>query len=411
MIKTCPELDLPWKRKIHVYRTTPNSFCANTCPSSKPFHFKCSKEIMPDIEYSFMENGQSTPICTVYSMNGIDDEHNKACIKKVRNFLLDHESQNSKLIYITHGWQDRGGWLSNLRYRLQERYRNEYVVVAAIYWPTGADASKSQTFSLSSRSEKVSPYCKSGACQFMLCCISPVLTIAGIDYGTPAVNTWPVGNVVAYVHDEIVGATMGMTKDINTLTYCIGLSLGAHVCGFFGKMTRALNNNKPIYKIIGLDPAGPMFEYPDHDPELRLNRNHAEIVEIFHTNTILLGFEDAIGHIDLYINGGGLQPNCPKYKAPFVPHECSHTFGIRLLDHILRNETLPCYAKWKCNTRRGADLLNIKQEDTDQLESANCFQKPEERFEIGNLDETSKNQFGSFWIQIDETSETCKFNH
>ena len=389
---------------MHVYRTTPNSFCANTCLlSSNPFQFKCAKEIMPEIKYFFMENGYSTS-CTVHSINGIDDENNKSCIKKARGFLLDHESQNSKLIYITHGWQDSGGWLSTLTYSLQRRYGNGYVIIAAVYWEIGADAFISGTSLLSKKSEKEFPYCKSGACQWTLCCVGPVLRIAGIDYGTSAVNTWPVGTVIAYVHDEI-------TRDINTLTYCIGLSLGAHVCGFFGKKTRTLNNNKPIYKIIGLDPAGPMFEYPDHDPELRLNRNHAKIVEIFHTNTILLGVEDAIGHIDLYINGGGLQPNCPKYKDGVIPHECSHTWGIKLLNHILNNEKLPCYAEWKCETRSGAELQNIKKENVDKLESVNCFTKPVEHFQIGNLDETSDHQFGVFWVQIDKTSKTCKFDH
>ena len=294
--QTCKEMDVPWAQKVHVYRTSPNSFCANTCLSPKPFRFKCNKTIMPEIVYFFMESGQSIN-CTVQSVSGMDDKDNKACIKKIQHFLLDHDSQNPKLIYTTHGWQNDGSWMSSLRYSLFRRYENEYVIVAAIYWKIGADV-KSKTSSLEMKSEKEYPYCKSGTCQFSLCCVSPVLRVAGIDYGTSALNTWPVGNSVAYVHNEI-------TRDISTLTYktyCIGHSLGSHLCGFFGKMTRTLNKNKPIYKIIGIDPAGPIFEYPEHDPELRLNRNHAERVEIFHTNTILLGVEDAIGHVDLYIN-------------------------------------------------------------------------------------------------------------
>ena len=362
---------------------------------------------MPEIEFAFIEKGQQelTDIwqCRIYSMNGMNDQNNQACIQKVQKFLLDHESENSKLVYATHGWRDGGTWLLSLAYNIFKRYGYGNIIVGVVQWNTGAHASRSITPSRSTKSQKHWYLCKSNICHYGLCCLFPVVS-KFYDYGRPSVNTWPVGNVIAYVHHEI-------TKDVKPITYCIGFSLGAHVCGFFGKMTRLLNKNEPIYKIIGLDPAGPMFEHPDHDPELRLNRNNAENVEIWHTNTYQLGFEDAIGHVDLYINGGGLQPHCPTYENVVLPHQCSHQFARRLFYHLLNNQNLPCYAKWKCKTRSGADLTNIKKENVDQLESANCYTKEVEDFEVGNLFGVKKNQFGVFWIQIDETSKTCKFNH
>jgi pancreatic lipase-related protein 1 len=50
-----------------------------------------------------------------------------------------------------------------------------------------------------------------------------------------------------------------------TQVYCIGHSLGAHVCGFAGKITK-------FKRITGLDPAGPSFSGSAH----RLNSSHAE---------------------------------------------------------------------------------------------------------------------------------------
>ena len=56
----------------------------------------------------------------------------------------------------------------------------------------------------------------------------------------------------------------------------IGHSLGAHVCGFFGK------NIKGLDCIIGLDPAGPIFGQNSNSN--RLSRNDAKIVHVIHTN-------------------------------------------------------------------------------------------------------------------------------
>ena len=360
---------------------------------------------MPDISYSFGAVEESTS-CKVISANGKNDQNNTECLQQVQKFLTDNDSENPKVIYITHGFQDGGGWLSSLSYNLFKRYGKKALVVAKVYWKAGANARSMNPHypELSTATEKEFPYCKSSTCQALGCCVIGNF----IPYGTSSVNTWPIGNVVGYVHNEI-------KKNTNILTYCIGFSLGAHVCGFFGKMTRALNQDTPIQKIIGLDPAGPMWEYPDHDPELRLNRNDAKTVEIFHTNTIHQGFENAIGHIDLYINGGALQPNCPKWQIwQIMADICNHKFALKLLNHILNNENKPCYAKWKCDTISGADLLEIKQENSDQLQKAKCKEMLgiDSKLKVGDLDEASRDdyEYGVFWIQVDENSETCKMD-
>ena len=76
------------------------------------------------------------------------------------------------------------------------------------------------------------------------------------NYNHAAISVWPVGNVVAYVNNELY--LNGI--ETRTRTYCIGHSLGAHVCGFFGKRATSVRPTFTIQKIIGIDPAGPTFQ-------------------------------------------------------------------------------------------------------------------------------------------------------
>jgi pancreatic triacylglycerol lipase len=82
--------------------------------------------------------------------------------------------------------------------------------------------------------------------------------------------------------------------------HCIGHSLGAHACGFAGKV-------KKFGRITGMDPAGPLFKGTAY--YARLDRTDAEFVDNIHGDS-LLGIHDAIGHQDFYPNGGASQPGC-----------------------------------------------------------------------------------------------------
>ena len=83
--------------------------------------------------------------------------------------------------------------------------------------------------------------------------------------------------------------------------HCIGHSLGAHICGFTGKLIRKkLRKEKEgghmqtfdsvLDRISGLDPAGPMFfndnpeyKYPDKiEPGGRLAHTDAQVVKEFY---------------------------------------------------------------------------------------------------------------------------------
>ena len=239
-----------------------------------------------------------------------------------------------------------------------------------------------------------------------ICCTS----IFSNWYGIAAANTWPVGNLVAYVNDAI--AKVNPSKVIHT--FCIGQSLGSHVCGFFGKMQTHLRPKTKIHKIIALDPAGPIYEYKDHSDNLRLNKNDAAIVEVFHTNTLAMGYSDPIGDVDFYINGGRFQPgcnkasckpwkfwNCPLYWA------CCHAFSQNMYIY-LNNKDGNCYANWKCRITKGYQLGDIEDEVVSKLKSDGCTLKENERIELGILNLSASDKIGTYWVDADNKSKTCK---
>jgi len=100
----------------------------------------------------------------------------------------------------------------------------------------------------------------------------------------------PVGIVVAEFIDNLHNAGL---VDFSRLSL-VGHSLGAHIAGHVGKNLR----RGRIHTIIGLDPAGPLFDA--NNPNTRLDANDAEYVEIIHTDTRSLGIAFPIGDADFY---------------------------------------------------------------------------------------------------------------
>jgi hypothetical protein len=120
--------------------------------------------------------------------------------------------------------------------------------------------------------------------------------------------------------------------------YCVGHSLGAHVCGHAGMKTK-------FGRITGMDPAGPFFE--DRDILVGLNPTSADLVDVMHTNGHSglvpgLGTVRPLGHVDFYPNGGEEQPSC--LLDPDVA--CSHG---RAVAYFIESINSPCFnAYYQC---------------------------------------------------------------
>ena len=78
--------------------------------------------------------------------------------------------------------------------------------------------------------------------------------------------------------------------DINK-THLIGHSLGAHMAGYIAKEIQS-SGNGTMYRITGLDPAGPGFDFPeswyekyDNLTETHLWHTDATFVDVIHTGT------------------------------------------------------------------------------------------------------------------------------
>ncbi|KAG8226007.1 hypothetical protein J437_LFUL015933 [Ladona fulva] len=150
--------------------------------------------------------------------------------------------------------------------------------------------------------------------------------VIGVDWSVIADNilypvakqhTVDVGIYVAKFIDFL--ATAG-NLDISTL-HLTGHSLGAHVMGIAGKNVK----NGKVRRITGMDPAGPLFNLEEVNERLAVG--DASFVDIIHTCAGLYGFEDPLGDVDFYPNGGHpRQPGCSIILAGVCSHSRSWQF-------------------------------------------------------------------------------------
>jgi pancreatic triacylglycerol lipase len=159
-----------------------------------------------------------------------------------------------------------------------------------------------------------------------------------INYITARNRVGPTGAVVARFIDNLHEA--GLLRFAET--HVIGHSLGAHVVGFAGKgVTRGR-----IHKVVGLDPAGPLFNF--NDPADRLTETDGEYVEIIHTNYGQLGFREPMGHADFYPNFGRSQPGCEGNDAA---GGCSHGRAVNFYAESITD----VFTAQQCTTFDGID--------------------------------------------------------
>lgn len=190
----------------------------------------------------------------------------------------------------------------------------------------------------------------------------------GPKYPTAAANTPMVGVEISMLLQKIIKAT-NCTLSPDNITL-VGFSLGAHVVGFAGRHFYKKTTMK-LDRIIGLDPAGALFE----GTKVSLSHRDAKYVDVIHTNggpiwTFKLAFSKPMGHVDFYPNGGSNQPNCsiyPKINITVLKTAnssteallsilesmaCSHYRAPELLKESLTNRncnftSYPCPEGWQ----------------------------------------------------------------
>ncbi|XP_010358677.2 lipase member I isoform X1 [Rhinopithecus roxellana] len=139
----------------------------------------------------------------------------------------------------------------------------------------------------------------------------------------------------------------------------IGMSLGAHISGFVGKIFHG-----QLGRITGLDPAGPKFSRKL--PYKRLDYTDAKFVDVIHSNSNGLGIREPLGHIDFYPNGGKKQPGCPKSIFSGIKFiKCNHERAVHLFMASLETNcnfiSFPCHSYKDYKTSLCVDCDSFKE--------------------------------------------------
>uniref|UniRef100_A0A6J0VA95 Endothelial lipase n=1 Tax=Pogona vitticeps TaxID=103695 RepID=A0A6J0VA95_9SAUR len=245
-----------------------------------------------------------------FNVRTMTEPEDKDCsLKTGQDQLLEVCKFNvsAKSFFIIHGWTTSGlieRWLDTLVLALQQREKDANIVV--VDW----------------------------------------LPLAHQLYTNAVNNTRVVGKEVAKLLDWLQKKEGFRLQNV----HLIGYSLGAHAAGFAGNYVHGT-----VGRITGLDPAGPMFE--GVEPNSRLSPDDADFVDVLHTYTretlgISIGIQMPVGHLDIYPNGGDIQPGCGfgevlgalAYGNIGEVVRCEHERSVHLFVDSLVNEDKQSFA-------------------------------------------------------------------
>ncbi|XP_052853460.1 phospholipase A1 [Drosophila gunungcola] len=141
--------------------------------------------------------------------------------------------------------------------------------------------------------------------------------------------------------------------------HLIGFGLGAHVAGFVGNLMTKYH----LEHITGLDPAKPY--YLVNDTAEKLDRSDAKFVDVVHTDVMMMGLLEALGHVDFYVNMGVTQPNCGAFNN-MDTHYCYHN---RSAEYYAESITTPIgFIGYFCpNFKSFATGVCVPKEDTETM--------------------------------------------
>ncbi|CAN7993870.1 unnamed protein product [Ixodes hexagonus] len=206
---------------------------------------------------------------------------------------------NKPLKIIVHGWRDNkySAWIQDMKDAL---LKQEDCNVIIVEWSRGA---------------------------------------ATLNYVFAAGNSALVGRELSLLTQRLAE-----TNGLNSSTvHCVGHSLGAHACGFFG---RHFKNKTGLYigRITALDAAGPLFR----DTNVFVSSEDAQFVDVIHTSESHwyihhgVGMMKAVGHVDFYPNFGERQPGCSVLDVA-CDHRLSALFFLEsITNKKCRFRSKPC---------------------------------------------------------------------
>ncbi|KAJ7335204.1 hypothetical protein JRQ81_013145 [Phrynocephalus forsythii] len=228
--------------------------------------YSISQLLNPEEEQSTATTTQKMQV--KFNVRTMTEPEDKDCYLVINQGQLLEDCKfdvSAKSFFIIHGWTTSGlieRWLDTLVLALQKREKDANIVV--VDW----------------------------------------LPLAHQLYTNAVNNTRVVGKEVAKLLNWLQEKEGFQLQNV----HLIGYSLGAHAAGFAGNYVHGT-----IGRITGLDPAGPMFE--GVEPNSRLSPDDADFVDVLHTYTretlgISIGIQMPVGHLDIYPNGGDIQPGC-----------------------------------------------------------------------------------------------------
>ncbi|KAH8306638.1 hypothetical protein KR044_002637, partial [Drosophila immigrans] len=129
-------------------------------------------------------------------------------------------------------------------------------------------------------------------------------------------NAHLVGRCLGYLLVDILGNRPRMSEKL----HLIGYGMGAHVASFAANYLTLFYIR--VSHITALDPAKALYVTPDLLE--RLDSSDADFVDVIHTDVLIHGLMQPVGHVDFYPNKGFVQPNCGPIDD-LVTHKCYHS--------------------------------------------------------------------------------------
>ncbi|RVE41795.1 hypothetical protein evm_013554 [Chilo suppressalis] len=147
--------------------------------------------------------------------------------------------------------------------------------------------------------------------------------------------------------------------------HCIGHSLGSQILGQAGEVFFN-STRKKVWRITGLDPAGPCFSNSLMQEQIR--SGVAEYVEVYHCNAGGLGTTSIIADVDFFVNKkGASQPNC---GTPLIPGifdsskaaKCNHRACIDIWTATVAHPEW--FMAWQCDSYKKFKKGNCSTNDS-----------------------------------------------